>query len=78
MSKFDYDYDVNFDNTFDLAVLQAVGIPNLDETLTGEIQTLTNVLESVINLHPGIKRLVSFIHNNDMIIRIRLNNVSQP
>jgi len=60
MTTFDYDFELNFTDTFDPAVIAGGDIPDKEEAFVGLINTEVLKMENVLNIHHGIKTMSSF------------------
>ena len=60
MATFDYDFELNFTDNFDPAVIAASDIPDKEEAFVGLINREVLKMEDVLKIHHGIKTMSSF------------------
>jgi hypothetical protein len=74
MSTFQFDYELNFTNTFDASIITNSEIPDKDDIdLQGKLQEEFDKINGILNLHPGVKVLSSFVHYNSTHYKITVS-----
>lgn len=72
MTTFDFDFELNFTNTFDPAVIADADIPDKEQAFVGLVNTELLKIENVLNLYPGIKTMSSFAKYNFRTYKLNL------
>lgn len=72
MTTFDFDFELNFTNTFDPAVIADADIPDKEQAFVGLVNTEVLKIENVLNLYPGIKTITSFAKYNFRTYKVTL------
>lgn len=74
MSTFQFDYELNFTNTFDASIITNSEIPDKDDIdLQSKLQEEFDKINGILNLHPGVKVLSSFVNHNSTNYKITVS-----
>jgi len=69
MSSFNFDYEIKFTNAFDASLIT---VPEKDDTLVALIEAECAKLLIVLNLHPGVKDMTTFVDYQSKKYKITL------
>lgn len=72
MSSFDFDFELNFTNNFDPAVIANGDIPDKEQAFVGLVNTEVLKIENVLSMYPGIKTMSSFTKYNFRTYKLTL------